>query len=547
MYLSWCAPALAADDALLDTMKAEIDRARTALAASPAAPYHLSAEVVDVESVTLKAEDGALHGVNRDRARSVDVDVRLGSPEVDSTHALRDNRDSGTHEARGLPLGDDPQVFARELWKALDAGYKRAAERWGKVRGEAGALVGEEKAWDLAPTTPAQELGPPATLTLDEAAWTDTLRRASAVLGANTVALDGAVSFTARATTTRFASSEGAMLRHGRVDYTLAVALGTVADDGARLDLGTIWQGVRLDDLPTAAALEAELRELSATLAALRTAPEQEPYTGPVVLGGDAAAVFFHEVFGHRVEGHRLKRVDNAQTFRSRVGQPILPGFLDVHDDPTLERVGEVALNGAYRYDNQGVPAQRVTLVDDGVLRGFLQGRDTTTAADRSNGHGRRQAGKAAVTRQGNLVVSASTTVPEAQLVERLRAAARARGLPYGLWIDRIRGGFTYTERAVPNAFQVDVVVARRVWVDGRPDELVRGIDLIGTPLDAFGSIVAAGDRVEVFNGVCGAESGWVPVSAVSPAMLVAQLETQKKKKGQARPPLLPPPLVEAR
>lgn len=209
--------------------------------------------------------------------------------------------------------------------------------------------------------------------------------------------------------------------------------------------------------------------------------------------------------------------------------------------------MGEVALNGAYRYDNQGVPAQRVTLVDDGVLRGFLQGRDTTTAADRSNGHGRRQAGKAAVTRQGNLVVSASTTVPEAQLVERLRAAARARGLPYGLWIDRIRGGFTYTERAVPNAFQVDVVVARRVWVDGRPDELVRGIDLIGTPLDAFGSIVAAGDRVEVFNGVCGAESGWVPVSAVSPAMLVAQLETQKKKKGQARPPLLPPPLVEAR
>lgn len=541
------AAALAAEDPLLDVMAEELARARVALAGTPTAPYYLAAQVVDVEAITIKAEDGALHGTSHDRSRQVDVDIRLGAPELDSTHALRNGADGSANENRRLPLGDDPDVFRRELWKALDGGYRRAVDRWAKVKGEADALVGEEPSWDLAPTDAVVSVGDGGALAFDEAAWTETLRAVSAVLGEGGVAHDGAVSLTARSSTVRFANSEGARLRYGRNDFTLAVSLDTVADDGSRLDVSTLWQSPRVEDLPAREALEAELRALAGTLAALRSAPEQEPYTGPVVLSGKASGVFFHEVFGHRVEGHRLKRVDNAQTFRSKVGQPILPTFLDVVDDPTLARFGDVALNGHYPFDDEGVRAQKVVLVDDGVLKGFLQGRSTPTREDRSNGHGRRSPGKAAVTRQGSLVITAAKSMPDAKLREELKATAKAAGLPYGLWVDEIRGGFTYTERAVPNAFQINVLEAHRVYVDGRPDELVRGIDLIGTPLVAFSRVVAAGETGEVFNGVCGAESGWVPVSAVSPALLVSQMETQRKRKEQARPPLLAAPTTTSK
>ena len=316
----------------------------------------------------------------------------------------------------------------------------------------------------------------------------------------------------------------------------------TIADDGTVLQLSRRWATRSPDKLPSEEELATGVSELHALLAALREAPEQEPYSGPMVLSDRAAGVFFHEIFGHRMEGQRLKRVDNAQTFTDMVGEAILPPFLSVVDDPTLAQLDDIDLRGHYVYDNEGVPAQPAVLVDAGVLKGFLQSRSTVRPEDVSNGHGRRATGMAPVTRQGNLIVTASSSVSNDRLKQELRNAARASGLPYGLWIDDIQGGFTFTNRGMPNAFNVNVLVAHRIWVDGRPDELVRGIDLIGTPLVAFSRIQTAGERDEVFNGNCCAESGWVPVSAVAPALLVAQLETQRKAKGQNTPPLLPAP-----
>jgi len=81
-----------------------------------------------------------------------------------------------------------------------------------------------------------------------------------------------------------------------------------------------------------------------------------------------------------------------------------------------------------------------------------------------------------------------------------------------------------------------------RIYPDGRPDELVRGTDIVGTPLASFAKILATGDKPEVFNGYCGAESGNVPVSAVSPSILVSEIEIEKKAKSNDRPPLLPEP-----
>ena len=295
-------------------------------------------------------------------------------------------------------------------------------------------------------------------------------------------------------------------------------------------------------DCPTRRQLVAEARAMVDLLARLRKAPLVEPFSGPAILSGRAAGVFFHEIFGHRVEGNRQRNADDGQTFTSRVGLPVLPAFLSVTFDPTVKKVGNVELMGHYLYDDQGVKGQRVTVVDNGVLKTFLLDRAPLKSFPKSNGHGRAEPGFLPVSRQSNLQVESSKTVSREQLMTQLRDEARSQGKPFGLLFDNIEGGFTTTGRGSPNAFNVLPNVVYRIYTDGREPELVRGVDLIGTPLAAFGKIIATDDRIDVFNGVCGAESGGVPVSASSPSLLVSEVEVQKKSQSQETLPILPAP-----
>ena len=144
--------------------------------------------------------------------------------------------------------------------------------------------------------------------------------------------------------------------------------------------------------------------------------------------------------------------------------------------------------------------------------------------------------------RQGNLIVSSSKTVSDTELREMLKAEAKRQGKAYGLYFEDISSGFAVTTRRSPQAFQVIPLVVYRVYVDGRPDELVRGVSIVGTPQAALNRILATDNKPDVFNGICGAESGSIPVSAVAPAMLVSEIETQRQAQGTARPPILPPP-----
>jgi predicted Zn-dependent protease len=212
-----------------------------------------------------------------------------------------------------------------------------------------------------------------------------------------------------------------------------------------------------------------------------------------------------------------------------------------VYFDPTQRRIGTTELAGYYLFDNEGVAARRVDVVSSGIFKGFLMSRSPIAGFAHSNGHGRRQPGMPAVARQSNLVVTTSKAVPHEQLKRMLVAEIKRQNKPFGLLFDDIEGGFTLTTRFTPNAFEIIPVMVYRVFPDGR-EELVRGVDLVGTPLTVFSRILAADDQVRVFNGVCGAESGWVPVSASSPSILISQIEVQRKEKAQDKPPILPPP-----
>jgi predicted Zn-dependent protease len=278
------------------------------------------------------------------------------------------------------------------------------------------------------------------------------------------------------------------------------------------------------------------------TIEELRTAPLMATYSGPALLSGEASGVFFHEIFGHRVEGHRLKDPSDAQTFKSSLGEKVLPEFMSVDFDPTLYELNGIKLSGFYKYDDEGVQAQRVPIVEKGTLKNFLMSRAPIEKFEKSNGHGRRQAGYDAVSRQSNLIVKSDKSVPLKDMKDLLREECKKQDKEYGLYFVKVQGGFTFTGRTIPNSFNVNPLLVYKVFVDGRPDEMVRGVDLIGTPLTTFSNIINTADDLDVFNGTCGAESGGVPVSACSPTLLVNKIEVQKKSKSQAKLPILPAP-----
>jgi predicted Zn-dependent protease len=325
----------------------------------------------------------------------------------------------------------------------------------------------------------------------------------------------------------------------------LVVEANTRANDGMDLVRVETFESTKPEGLPTEKELTAKEEKMASDLKALREAPLAEPFDGPALLSGRAAAVFFHEVLGHRLEGHRQRGDTEGQTFTKKVNQPVLPSFLSVYDDPTLGTINGVPLSGTYSHDDEGVPSQRVPLIQDGILKNFLMSRMPITNFAKSNGHGRHQAGFMPTGRQGNLIVQSTKTVKDSEMRTQLIDEVKKAGKPYGLYFEDVQGGFTLTTRELPQAFQVLPVIVWRVYPDGRPDQLVRGVDIVGTPLASLNRILVTGDKTEVFNGICGAESGSVPVSASAPAMLFSEMEVQKRSASRERPPILPAPGFE--
>jgi TldD protein len=535
----------AGSDPILTVMQAELLRATTELAKSDPAPYFTSYTVNEQDLVVLIGSYGSLLTNAGLRRRQADVTMRVGSPALDNTHGQ--SRPSGMTSGT-LPLGDDPDAMARVLWELTDREYKRAAPAYLNVKTNTAVRAEEEdKSPDFSKEAPQTHTGEPLAVPgFDRAAWEGEVRRLSGNFRKYSDVFFASVTLQVQNAKSRLVSSEGAAIAMPSASTRLVMEAQTRADDGMELLRVETFQAPSASGLPSEAELNAKIDKMAEDLRALRKAPVAEPYDGPALLSGRAAAVFFHEVLGHRLEGHRQRDEDEGQTFTKKVNQEVLPKFLSVADDPTVREVGGMKLAGAYEYDNEGSPAQRVEVIQNGVLKNFLMSRMPIKDFSVSNGHGRNQPGLMPTGRQGNLIVTSAQTVSEVQLRQKLIDEVKKQGKPYGLYFDDIQGGFTLTTRSLPQAFQVLPVIVYRVYADGRPDELVRGVDIVGTPLAALTRIVTTGDQQHVFNGVCGAESGSVPVAAVAPAMLFSEMEVQKRAHSHERPPILPPPGFEA-
>jgi TldD protein len=536
--------AKASVDPVLKVMQSELNRATTSLAKTEPAPYFLSYTVSDQNLIVLVGSYGSLLTDAALQRRQADVIMRVGSPALDNTHGQ--SRASGMTSGT-LPLGDDPDAISHVLWELTDREYKRAAPAFLNVKTNTAVRAEEEdKSPDFSKEAPQTHLGEASKPAgFDRTAWEGEIRRLSGSFRKYPGVYFAKVELLIQNSNSRLVSSEGTSIASPSVSARLIFEAETRADDGMELLRVETFQAPNATGLPNEADLSAKIDKMAADLNDLRKAPVAEPYDGPALLSGRAAAVFFHEVLGHRLEGHRQRDEDEGQTFTKKVGQEVLPKFLSVTDDPTIHEMAGVKLAGTYDYDNEGSPAQRVDVIQNGILKNFLMSRMPIRNFGTSNGHGRNQPGLMAVGRQGNLIVTSTQTVPEAQLRQKLIDEAKKQGKPYGLYFDDIQGGFTLTTRQLPQAFQVLPVIVYRVYADGRPDELVRGVDIVGTPLAALTRILTTGDQQHVFNGVCGAESGSVPVAAVAPAMLFSEMEVQKRGHSHERPPILPPPGFE--
>jgi predicted Zn-dependent protease len=430
------------------------------------------------------------------------------------------------------------------MWRETDSQYRAASEALIKIRTskEVQVQTAEEHAPDFSHETAHVFYGPHASFTLDRRPWEEKARLYTKFFHESPAILNSIATFTAQAENSYQVSSEGSRLQFGQVRYRLELFIQGKAADGMDINRYYNFDWTDPAAAPDDKTVLAQCAILQKELEGLIKAPLVEPFAGPAMLTGRASAVFFHEVFGHRDEGFRQKDINEGQTFARKVGEQILPSFLSIVDDPTEAKLGSSILLGYYPFDDEGTAAQRVTLVDKGVLRNFEMSRQPLIGFLQSNGHGRRQVGLPPVSRQGNLIVESTHQVTNDELRKMLIEEVRSQGKPFGLLIDDIEGGFTFTGRGQPQAFQVTPLVVYKVYTDNRPDELVRGVDIVGTPLVSLTKIVATGDKMEVFNGYCGAESGSVPVSAAAPAMLISEMEVQKKQTSTDRPPILPPP-----
>ena len=540
--------AQAASPTLIDILAEELNRNFTILKAKAVhKPHFIAYSARDEEAAAVAASLGAQTVSNERKARVLDISLRVGTPKLDNYHQIGGERPRFAF-VTGLPTEDNAAAIQRRLWRLTDSAYRSGMQRYSNLLTDTKVQRSSaDEVDDFSKEDAVVYDSVPAPLRFSTSEWQGKVRKWSLKFGEFPGVTASSVLVTGNREVKYLVTTEGTRLRHGRGFARIVISARARTVDGMDLETGQTFEASEVSRLPKDSVVNAAIERVGKELEALKMAPVAEPYVGPAILSGSAAAVFFHEIFGHRVEGHRQKDDTEGQTFTKSVGAPILPEFLSVTFDATKETAYGVSLYGHYDYDDEGVKARPVTVVERGILKSFLLSRSPVSGFPQSNGHGRKQIGADAVSRQSNLFVESARTVPEAKLREMLIAEIKKQGKPYGLYFKQVTGGYTQTQRRGLQAFTVIPLVVYRVYADGKPDQLVRGADIVGTPLASFAKIVATSDTMEVFNGYCGAESGSVPVSAASPALLVSEIEVQKKATTEERSPVLPrPPLPQS-
>jgi len=539
---------LSAQEPLIDILGKELTREFNDLSKQEIPAYFLSYRIADQYLLDIAGSFGTIDRIQRNNGRILTAQIRVGSRALDNFHEIRGASSMMIQNSTPIPVVNDASAITQILWQVTNDQYFQAIQRLTQVKGNIAVNAAEEdKSPDFSEETAVNYYEKPANSAVDKATeekLINKVRLYSAAFAKSKSILSSTVRFNVNFGRDYFVSSEGSKIAENHPRINLSISGYTLADDGMEMPLYKTYYCTDLKDLPKDETVMADINELIKKLEALQVAPVVEPYSGPALLSGEATGVFFHEIFGHRVESARMKSQNDAQTFKNKVGQPVLNKDLSVIFDPTITNYNGFLLSGSYKYDDEGMKSKRVVVVNKGILTDFLTGRTPIDGFLKSNGHGRAQVGSNPVSRQSNLVLESEKILTEPELRKLFVEELKKENLGFGYFFKEVSGGFTSTGRIQPNAFNVTPLEVYKVYADGKPDELVRGINLVGTPLAMFSEIEAVGGKYGLFNGTCGAESGGVPVASVCPMMFVKKIEIQKKAKSSNTKPILDAPAI---
>ncbi len=543
-------------DAVIRAISDELNRSKSLKAEGFESPYFVSFQVLSSRMETVNARFGAILWDHDTRRRDIYVEVRVGDYSMDSSGkgGFRYSYDpdlsfDDVYRYFSAPVEDNVEAIRAQLWLATDVAYKNALAQFLAKKGKAiyqAPPPESERFDDFSKESAYAYRGPEADLHFDRKKWESFARKLSDDLKIYSEIVESDVMISSQTETRYFANSEGSLIVEDDALFMFSATAMAYAEDGMRVRHGVVRYAGSDKTMPTETQLRADVMQMVDELKALKTAPVIDPYTGPALLDGQMTGVLFHEAVGHRLEGERMRDTQEGQTFKDKVGRSILPSFITIRDDPTMRYWKDTELNGYYEYDNEGVPGQNVLLVDKGVLRNYLMSRTPIAGFSKSNGHGRSNGRVDPMARMANMVVESDNKVSPGRLKKMLIEQVKKQGKPYGLILRRAKGGETSTGRVNFQAFANRPTLIYKVDPKSGKETLVRGAELVGTPLITISKIMATDDAPRVFNGFCGAESGSVPVSSIAPAALVSEIELQRSSEQPMRPPLLPSPFGDA-
>lgn len=543
------AKAAASSDTILAAMAAELDRSKSQLKMDNlSAPYYVEYHVTDVQQFYSEAAFGAIRLTETTHTRNLRVVVRVGDYKHDSY-----GPGGGQGVADSAPLDNDQTALRRALWLATDRAYKAATQALGSKQASQTQFNGDQGYDDFAHAEPLQALGPVMKLIVDPKPWNDMLAKATDLFQTDPK-LDS-LSASARFTVMNkyFVNSEGTVTREGSEVDALTLAGSTQAADGMDLERSPYYVASKQSDLPSAEEFQSDAAAMVGTLKALRDAPVvEEDYDGPVLFAPDAASDVIAALVGANVDGDRPRAGDTARTagaFASSYKSRVLPTFLSATDDPTLTTFQNKSLIGGYQVDDEGVRAQKVPVIQNGILDNYLVSREPIRDFPQSNGHGRASGGGAPRASVSNLILTSSEALSPDALKEKLISMCRDQGKPYGYLAETLSitqsitgGGRGRGGPGGPPAFNVQIrpVLLYRVYVDGH-QELVRGAVFNDLDTRSIRSdIVAAGNDAYVSN-----RNTAIPTTIIAPSLLFDELEIRRTdQKNPKLPEYSAPPLT---
>ena len=517
----------ASGDVVLRALREEMERSKASLKLENVpAPYYIEYRVTEIDQLDASAVFGALRQQQREHGRLFRVVVRVGDYKQDSFFG------TGEGNIDLVPSDDDLFAIRHRIWLATDRAYKAATEALSAKQAALKQLKVDEPVDDFAKASPVEAVEPLARFSsTDFSSWLHLLEEASAQYRTDKEleSFESALRFSAE--NRYFVNSEGTIARSGHTHYVVSIAGSTQASDGMLLQRSHADQGNDLKDLPTREAFLKTTGRILDTLKALRDAPVVgEEYRGPVLFSNDAAATIVTELVEPNVLGRKPQLGENARTtgkWSSSYKSRVLPDFINVFDDPTISTISGQLLFGNYTLDDEGVKAQRVSLIEKGQLVSYLIGRQPIRDFPASNGHGRAAATAAPTPRPGNLVLQSTDPQPDAGLKANLIDLCRKRDLPYGL----------YVETMGPS---LEPRLLYRIWTNDAHEELVRGGVFGDLDIRSLrGDLIAAGTAPAVEDR---SEPVWF--SVVSPALLFDELQVKRTQAAKQKLPEYPAPAL---